>query len=118
MRPGPHPSPCRLRILTAREVADLLRVSAETVLRWTRHRKIEAVRLPGTKRGRARYRRSAVDAFIEAHTTGTADREVSPTRNDRAHTEAYESPVPFPVSPTRPRDRAATTEKGQTDATR
>jgi excisionase family DNA binding protein len=106
------------RLLTAREVAELLNVSTETVLRWARRGDLPAVRMPGTTRGRLRFRPDDVDAWIDAHATGAADREVSATRNDRAHTAAYESPVPFPVSATRPRDRAATTEKGHTDATR
>lgn len=105
-------------LLTAREVAGKLGVSAETVLRWAREGKIPAVRLPGTKRGRWRFRPAEIEAWIDAHATGAADREAPTTRNDRAHDGAYDSPLPFPVPTTRPRERAATTEKGPTDATR
>lgn len=40
-------------LLTARQVAELLGVSAETVLRWTRRGDLPALRLPG---GAIRYR--------------------------------------------------------------
>ena len=40
-------------LLTARQVAELLGVSAETVLRWTRRGELPAIRLPS---GAIRYR--------------------------------------------------------------
>ncbi len=54
-----HPDPTSealqapARLLTARQVADRLGVSAETVLRWTRRGQLPAFRLPG---GALRYR--------------------------------------------------------------
>ena len=39
-------------LLTARELGELLGVSSETVLRWTRNGELPAIRLPGTSRGR------------------------------------------------------------------
>ena len=42
------------RLLTAREVAEQLGVSTETVLRWTRRGELPAIRLPG---GAIRFRR-------------------------------------------------------------
>jgi excisionase family DNA binding protein len=55
MRPDP-PTEAREppgRLLTARQVADRLGVSAETILRWTRRGQLPAFRLPG---GALRYR--------------------------------------------------------------
>ena len=53
-------------LLTAREVADLLGVSSETVLRWTRAGTLPAFRLPG---GAIRYRESELDAWLEGRAT-------------------------------------------------
>jgi excisionase family DNA binding protein len=97
------------RLLTAREVGELLGVSAETVLRWTRAGKLRAIRLPGTSRGRLRYRPEDVEAWLEAHETGAADREVLPTRPNRARGGGYAS-LSFSSLPTPPRDAAKTEE--------
>ena len=51
------------RLLTAREVADQLGVSAATVLRWTRQGDLLGFRLPS---GAMRYRENEVDAWLEA----------------------------------------------------
>ncbi|UGS34246.1 helix-turn-helix domain-containing protein [Capillimicrobium parvum] len=48
-------------LLTARELAGLLGVSAETVLRWTRRGELPAFRLPG---GALRFREDAVDEWL------------------------------------------------------
>jgi excisionase family DNA binding protein len=53
-------------LLTAREVAGLLGVSAETVLRWTRRGELPAVRLPG---GAIRYREDELELWLTAHAT-------------------------------------------------
>lgn len=53
-------------MLTAREVADLLGVSAETVLRWTRRGDLPAFRLPG---GALRYREDALDEWLAERAT-------------------------------------------------
>ena len=101
------------RLLTAREVAELLGVSPETVLRWTRRGDLPARRLhePGAplRRGRAR------GVARRAHATGAADREVSTTRADRAPRSlrpATLSSVDHPAARARP-----TTEE-EPDATR
>jgi excisionase family DNA binding protein len=60
----------RASFLTARELGDLLGVSAETVLRWTRRGELPAVRLPS---GQLRYDRDALDAWLAAHATTRAD---------------------------------------------
>lgn len=46
---------------TAREVAGLLGVSTETVLRWTRRGELPALRLPG---GAIRYREIDLDKWL------------------------------------------------------
>jgi excisionase family DNA binding protein len=57
------------RLLTAREVAELLNVSSETILRYTRRGELRGYRLPGTARGRLRYRRADVEAWLETRST-------------------------------------------------
>ena len=54
------------RLLTAREVASVLAVSTETVLRWTRAGKLPAIRLPG---GAIRFREAEVEAWLEEKAT-------------------------------------------------
>jgi excisionase family DNA binding protein len=58
-------------LLTAREVAGLLGVSAETVLRWTRAGKLPAIRLPG---GAIRYERDALEAWLAGCATTVQSR--------------------------------------------
>lgn len=57
-------------LLTARAVSDLLGVSAETVLRWTRRGELPAIRLPG---GALRYRTDALAKWL-------SEREAAPRR--------------------------------------
>ena len=54
------------RLLTAREVAELLGVSAETVLRWVRAGKLPAIRLPS---GAIRFEPDQLDVWIEERAT-------------------------------------------------
>jgi excisionase family DNA binding protein len=53
-------------LLAARQVADQLGVSAETVLRWTRRGELPAIRLPG---GAIRYRETDLEAWLEERAT-------------------------------------------------
>jgi len=62
------------QLLTARAVADLLGVSTETVLRWTRRGDLPALRLPG---GAIRYREPDLDEWIAARMTTQPDRSPS-----------------------------------------
>jgi excisionase family DNA binding protein len=55
------------RLLTAREVAELLGVAVETVLRWTRADKLPAIKLPS---GAIRYRRDELEAWLAEHQVG------------------------------------------------
>lgn len=54
-------------LLTARELADVLGVVPETVLRWKRRGDLPAVHLPG---GAVRFRRDEFDAWLERRATG------------------------------------------------
>jgi excisionase family DNA binding protein len=54
------------RLLTARAVSELLGVSAETVLRWTRRGELPAIRLPG---GAIRFRDGDLDEWLEKRAT-------------------------------------------------
>jgi excisionase family DNA binding protein len=56
-------------LLTAREVGEVLGVSAETILRWTRARKLPAIRLPS---GAIRYREADIDEWLAARSTTKA----------------------------------------------
>lgn len=89
-------------LLTARAVAELLDVTPETVLRWVRRGELPAVRLPGTVRGRLRFRVEDVDAWIEARAMGAAPREGDSHPDGRAQTGGY-APVPSLVTAIPPR---------------
>jgi excisionase family DNA binding protein len=54
------------RLLTAREVADLLGVSVETILRWTRRGALPAIRLPS---GAIRFREVELDEWLAGRRT-------------------------------------------------
>ena len=94
------------RLLTAREVAELVGVNAETVLRWTRRGELRAIRLPGTVRGRLRYRANDIDAWLKANATAAPVREAPATLSDAADRRVSSS------LPAIPRDtRRASTEE-------
>lgn len=67
------------QLLTARDVAVLLSVSTETVLRWTRRGDLPALKLPG---GAIRYREDMLEAWLAARTT--PGREAPATQPDVA----------------------------------
>lgn len=56
------------RLLTAREVAERLGLTTDTVLRWTRAGKLPGIRLPS---GQLRYWEGELDEWIERQRTGT-----------------------------------------------
>jgi excisionase family DNA binding protein len=66
-------------LLTAREVAGLLGVSVETVLRWTRKGELPAIRLPG---GAIRYRPGELDDWLDARATAATGRRLEPAPDD------------------------------------
>lgn len=55
-----------MSLLTARDVADKLGVSTETVLRWTRRGTLPGFRLPG---GALRYRETELDEWLSERAT-------------------------------------------------
>jgi len=59
------------RLLTARQVAETLGLSTETVLRWSRRGELPAIRLPG---GAIRYSQTDLDQWL-------AHRATLPTEN-------------------------------------
>jgi excisionase family DNA binding protein len=78
-------------LLTAREVADALGVSAETVLRWTRRCEVPAIRLPG---GAIRFRQDQLDRWLTERATPVRGVVDHPAGRRPAGT------VPLPVSTT------------------
>jgi excisionase family DNA binding protein len=101
----------RKRLLTARAVAGLLDVSAETVLRWTRRGLLPAVKLPS---GAIRYDPAALHEWLTTRTIGRAGdvtQEVSPTQGATRRRAAYDAPLSSELSPTRPLDQAAITQE-------
>jgi excisionase family DNA binding protein len=54
------------RLLTAREVSELLDVTPATVLRWTRNGDLPAVRLPS---GAIRYRPAELEVWLSERAT-------------------------------------------------
>jgi excisionase family DNA binding protein len=71
-------------LLTAREVAERLSVSSETILRWTRSGELPGFRLPG---GALRYRQDALDEWLMER--ATFRREVSSNPTNVAHPVRY-----------------------------
>jgi excisionase family DNA binding protein len=55
------------RLLTARDVAEQLGVSPETMLRWHRDGKVPGIRLPS---GAIRFHPAAIEEWLSAHGTG------------------------------------------------
>jgi excisionase family DNA binding protein len=90
------------RLLTAGEVAAMLSVSAETVLRWTRRGELSAFRLPG---GAIRYDAAELERWLGEHATMGAATEKTPVNRHRA-----QGGVSL-VSPVNPPRLAAKTEK-------
>jgi excisionase family DNA binding protein len=92
------------RLVTSRELAELLGVSAETVLRWTRRGELPAIRLPG---GAIRYRGSDLDLWLEQHeTAGGATRRASTAPDTTRRADANVSASTAPL-----RDVAARTQE-------
>jgi excisionase family DNA binding protein len=56
--------------LTTRDVAERLGVCPETVLRWERQGELPAIRLPGTARGRLRFREADLEAWLAVREVG------------------------------------------------
>jgi excisionase family DNA binding protein len=78
--------------LRAREVAEALDVSPETVLRWTRRGNLPAIRLPS---GGIRYRPDELADWLDARATATPSREVSAQLTPYPKTERSRRRVPL-----------------------
>jgi excisionase family DNA binding protein len=72
-------------LLTARQVAELIGVSPETILRWARRGELPAIRLPG---GAIRFRQDDLDNWLQER-TATPRRGVLPTPQDAAERARY-----------------------------
>ena len=88
------------RLLTARQVAEILGVSSETILRWTRRGDLSAIKLPG---GAIRFRESDLEAWLDEHATATPGRE-SASNPDRRRRSNGILPVPAIPLPTAAQD--------------
>lgn len=76
-------------MLTARDVADRLGFSIDTVLRWTREGKLRGYRISGTAHGRLRYLEDDLEELLAERATMAAPvREAPATRPDAAAAEA------------------------------
>jgi excisionase family DNA binding protein len=65
-------------LLTARAVADMLDVSAETILRWTRRGELPAIRLPG---GALRYRSGVLEEWLSVREIERPANDLEPAGN-------------------------------------
>jgi excisionase family DNA binding protein len=86
------------RLLTAREVAQVIGVSTETVLRWTRRGELPAIRLPG---GAIRFREDDLDGWLEERATPRRGSANHPGP-DAARREGYCSPSAIGIASTAP----------------
>jgi excisionase family DNA binding protein len=68
------------KLLTARSVADLIDVSPETILRWTRRGTLPAIRLPG---GAIRYRPDELEIWLADRATSQNVRPPLQTAHER-----------------------------------
>jgi excisionase family DNA binding protein len=94
-------------LLTARQVADRLGFSVDTVLRWTREGKLRGYRISGTAHGRLRYLEDDLEALLlERATMATPGREAPATLPDAA-----DGRLTFPVPAIPPQPAASTEEE-------
>jgi excisionase family DNA binding protein len=97
-------------LLTARQVAERLAVSPETVLRWTRRGELPAHRLPG---GAIRYASATIEAWLVGRATAGAGVEESPDTPHRARRRGgYRRALVLEPPDTRPLD-AVTNEEDE-----
>jgi excisionase family DNA binding protein len=78
-----------IALMTARELADMLGVSTETVLRWVRRGKLPAFRLPG---GAIRFREDVIERLL--------DQWATPSRGVVTHPGERRPPVSYFASRT------------------
>lgn len=78
------------RLLTARVLAELLGVSPETVLRWTRRGELHGIRLPS---GAIRYRPADLEKWMNVHSTEGRGEELTPASTTLARGVTYAPPA-------------------------
>jgi excisionase family DNA binding protein len=81
------------RLLTARQVAGDLGVSAETILRWTRRGELPAIKLPG---GAIRFRETDLEDWLDEHATAAPGRESASNPDRRRQGNGI---LPMPAIP-------------------
>lgn len=69
------------RLLTAREVAELLGIAPATVLDWFEAGRLPGFKIGGTERGRVRFRLSEIEATLEVWREGPLP--LAPDRRER-----------------------------------
>jgi excisionase family DNA binding protein len=86
------------RLLTARELADYLGLSAGTVLDWFEAGRLPGFRLGGRKGGPVRFRLSELESALESWRVNgpAAGGEVSPTPTARPTRGLVYEPSPIP----------------------
>jgi len=84
-------------LLTARQVAELIGVSTETILRWTRHGDLPAIRLPG---GALRFRMSNLELWLDQRATAERGSANHPARTAaRGHATGVGVGLVVPTTP-------------------
>jgi excisionase family DNA binding protein len=86
------------RLVTARELAEYLGVSAGTVLDWFESGRLPGFRLGGRKGGPVRFRLEEIEATLEGwHVNGpSSGGEASPTPRGSTHRLSFQaSPIPI-----------------------
>jgi excisionase family DNA binding protein len=51
-------------LLTTDQVAEILGMQRQTIYTWARNGKLDAIKLPGGKQGKLRFRRDYIEAII------------------------------------------------------
>lgn len=97
-------------LLTARQVAEYLGFSVDTVTRWANRGELPGFRLGGTVRGRLRFDAAELDEWLSAHhtTTATPVREAPATRSGVASGEGILPGASHPAATTRGDNRGGT----------
>ena len=70
------------RLLTAREVAETLALTPETVLAWQRDGKLPAIKLPS---GQIRFKQEELEAWLGERSTRVIGQPLTIVRGERQH---------------------------------
>ena len=94
--PGDDRGVSEHRLVTARQFAQHIGVSTETVLRWTRRGDLPAIRLPG---GAIRYRPEVLEVWLDEHATAAPGREALTVPTGAADETVLFSALTVPLPP-------------------